>query len=885
MQGENVGAIYYEVSADTSKLVTADKTIDDSMKKIKASTDNTDASINKLTASKTKLAAAMEKATASATKQRDSFSNLTTVIGAYLSLRMLQSIASLSDAYQQNASRIKNATTSTAEYEMVQARLLETANGTYRALGEAQEVYLSVSDTLKALKYDTSEVLDITDSFSYALVRDAARADQATTAMDAYSKALQKGKIESDAWASIMAAMPSITDGIAAATGKNAQEIRKLGVTGKLSIEALNEGLLISRERNKELAEAMAVSTKDAVTQLTNAFTVFFGKVNEASGASKVFTDNVAEMANLLQDPATIQAGVNFASAIVSAMNTIIKGAKETVGMVRWMAENVAAALNGPAAGDSVRIGDRVAVEEKRLAGLKSDRTKMGKLPKFMQGDVAALDKHIGEVEKKLNEYKKMYSDAMTPTAPETTVTAPRIKAPRPRVNATAPNANDGKKAAAEAERLRKAEEARKKAAQDYLNQMSDRLDKSEEITNVEIVLRDITRESVKLRGAEVGKALELAQALDDRIAKEKEIEDALNRDNALLSTQRQLQSEILGYSMKLAGALLSSSARQEIEERMRLEETFAKRVQDLQDKRRSDLSKATDAEKARINKVYDDTLKIEMEYQAASLAEYEKFTEKKKELDGDWRAGALRGIAEYADAAGNMAAQAESAVTRAASSMEEALVKFAQTGKLSFKDFADSVIADIARMAAKSATSGIMNFLGNMVSAYFGAPSTSLGSGSSSSGVGGFGKPNYSLGNGSSGGLGLKLSGGRANGGPVAAGGMYQVNERGTPELLNVGGNQYLMMGKNSGSVTPMGGAAGGGSGGGGVQVNVYNSSDSEVSTSERQGDSGAIIDVIVKKAVDATANSIATGGVVGGTIASTFGLSRGANTQRFGR
>lgn len=884
MQGENVGAIYYEVSADTSKLVTADKAVDDSMKKIKASTDNTDASINKLTASKTKLAAAMEKATASATKQRDSFSNLTTVIGAYLSLRMLQSIASLSDAYQQNASRIKNATTSTAEYEMVQARLLETANGTYRALGEAQEVYLSVSDTLKALKYDTSEVLDITDSFSYALVRDAARADQATTAMDAYSKALQKGKIESDAWASIMAAMPSITDGIAAATGKNAQEIRKLGATGKLSIDALNEGLLISRDRNKELAEAMAVSTKDAVTQLTNAFTVFFGKVNEASGASKVFTDNVAEMANLLQDPATIQAGVNFASAIVSAMNTIIKGARETVGMVRWMAENVAAALNGPAAGDSVRIGDRVAVEEKRLAGLKSDRAKIGKLPKFMQGDVAALDKHIGEVEKKLNEYKKMYSDAMTPTAPETTVTAPRIKAPRPRVNATAPNANDGKKAAAEAERLRKAEEARQKAAQDYLNQMSDRLDKSEEITNVEIVLRDITRESVKLRGAEVGKALELAQALDDRIAQEKEIEDALNRDNALLATQRQLQSEILGYSMKLAGALLSSSNRQEIEERMRLEETFAKRVQDLQDKRRSDLSKATDAEKARINKVYDDTLKIEMEYQAASLAEYEKFTEKKKELDGDWRAGALRGIAEYADAAGNMAAQAESAVTRAASSMEEALVKFAQTGKLSFKDFADSVIADIARMAAKSATSGVMNFLGNMVSAYFGAPSTSLGSGSSSSGVGGFTKPNYSLGNGSSG-LGLKLSGGRANGGPVAAGGMYQVNERGTPELLNVGGNQYLMMGKNSGSVTPMGGAAGGGAGGGGVQVNVYNSSDSEVSTSERQGDSGTIIDIIVKKAVNATANSIATGGVVGGTIASTFGLSRGANTQRFGR
>src|SRR5690606_77945 len=43
----------------------------------------------------------------------------------------------------------------------------------------------------------------------------------------------------------------------------------------------------------------------------------------------------------------------------------------------------------------------------------------------------------------------------------------------------------------------------------------------------------------------------------------------------------------------------------------------------------------------------------------------------------------------------------------------------------------------------------------------------------------------------------------GRANGGPVSAGSIYRVNERG-PELLTVGGNDYLMMGKQSGRVTP---------------------------------------------------------------------------------
>jgi hypothetical protein len=46
-------------------------------------------------------------------------------------------------------------------------------------------------------------------------------------------------------------------------------------------------------------------------------------------------------------------------------------------------------------------------------------------------------------------------------------------------------------------------------------------------------------------------------------------------------------------------------------------------------------------------------------------------------------------------------------------------------------------------------------------------------------------------------------FGGGRAGGGPVAAGGLYQVNENG-PELLAVGGRQYLMMGPQSGTVEP---------------------------------------------------------------------------------
>jgi len=48
-----------------------------------------------------------------------------------------------------------------------------------------------------------------------------------------------------------------------------------------------------------------------------------------------------------------------------------------------------------------------------------------------------------------------------------------------------------------------------------------------------------------------------------------------------------------------------------------------------------------------------------------------------------------------------------------------------------------------------------------------------------------------------------MGYGGAKASGGPVGAGMFYQVNEQG-PELLSVGGRDFLMMGANAGRVTP---------------------------------------------------------------------------------
>ncbi|HBP5766855.1 TPA: tape measure protein [Pseudomonas aeruginosa] len=365
---ENVGSIYYTVEADTSSLVNGANAADRSLDSMQGSMQRTDATAGKLQTRMTRVAGAVRQANQQIGAQTSAYSGLTRVVAAYLSLRTLQSVIELSDQYGQMASRIRNVTSSAEEYAMVQERLLQTANGTFRALSEAQEVYLATADTLRDLGYTTSDVLDITDSFSYALVRDAARADQATTAMDAWSKALMKNKVEADGWASIMAATPSIVEGIAEATGRTQAEIRQLGASGKLSVEALNEGLRRTRDENKALADEMETSVADSFTKLRNSMTVFIGKVNESSGASQILTSNIAELADALQNPETIRAAQELAAGVVGALNQIIAGAKETVRIVKWAAEGIAAALHGAASDDIVRLEDQLNTYQEMLA-------------------------------------------------------------------------------------------------------------------------------------------------------------------------------------------------------------------------------------------------------------------------------------------------------------------------------------------------------------------------------------------------------------------------------------------------------------------------------------------------------------------------------------
>ncbi|MBX8528558.1 phage tail tape measure protein [Pseudomonas cichorii] len=115
---------------------------------------------------------------------------------------------------------------------------------------------------------------------------------------------------------------------------------------------------------------------------------------------------------------------------------------------------------------------------------------------------------------------------------------------------------------------------------------------------------------------------------------------------------------------------------------------------------------------------------RTQRDLQETAVANYNDMTA----AQGDWSAGASSAFQNYLESARDVAGQTKSLFTSAFSSMEDGIVNFAMTGKFSFSDFTKSILADMARIAARqassSALSGLFGLATSAASSYFGAGS-----------------------------------------------------------------------------------------------------------------------------------------------------------------
>lgn len=217
--------------------------------------------------------------------------------------------------------------------------------------------------------------------------------------------------------------------------------------------------------------------------------------------------------------------------------------------------------------------------------------------------------------------------------------------------------------------------------------------------------------------------------------------------------------------------------------------------------------------------------------------------------------------LRSYTENAGNMAKGMESAFSNAFKGMEDGIIRFAMTGKMSFGDFANSVIADIMRIYVRMAITGL---IGQAVAAF----STTPGVSSNSAYMGPTKPPGFAEG-------GYTGDGGKYDAAGIVHRGEFVMPKEAT-NRIGVGTLYRMMRGYAEGGL--VGGGSSGSGSAGAININIKNEAGGDgyrATATARRNETGLNIDVLVRKALT---DDLRNNGPMSQTMSATYGLRRSA-------
>lgn len=256
-------------------------------------------------------------------------------------------------------------------------------------------------------------------------------------------------------------------------------------------------------------------------------------------------------------------------------------------------------------------------------------------------------------------------------------------------------------------------------------------------------------------------------------------------------------------------------------------QDRFAQQSLELENQRSDPSRNMSDEEFKRKSQALADANKAATDQIRQNYADVEN-------AQGDWTKGATAAWENYLDSAKDIAGQTKSLFGNAFSSMEDSIVNFAMTGKASFSDFAKSILADMARIATRQASSALLGSLVGAAASYLGGSAAGGGNGMA---AGSAGAASSNLGASSAGYSSTyfpQAKGGAWSGGVqmFADGGAFTNSVVSKPTAFGMANGKTGVMGEageeaimpltrtSSGKLGVM--AMGGGGGAGGTQINV---------------------------------------------------------------
>ncbi|EKQ7192524.1 tape measure protein [Klebsiella oxytoca] len=829
---EKAGEIYYDIEADISGLLKAQGKANKSLDSIGNSASNAAKKMDELQTNINRVAGA---------------------IAASLIADWGRAFLVAADNMSQLNARIERLTGSASTASQTMQNLMRISSATGGSLQDTAKLWETLSTALRDTGATNGQIIQLTETLQKIGRIGGSSTEEMANALRQFGQSISSGTVRAEEFNSILEQMPELARQISAGMGVSIGELRQLMLDGKLTAQdALNAIQKQTDSVNAEF-EKLPRTLSQANTALTNSFLSMIDSVNQATGASTGLVAVIDSMTSALD---RLVGKAISADAQISELNSTAEMFTRRartwswLGLDGWEAQNKAlAGLSNKAA---MLVGDLAAVskasqdaantkpiEIKAVAGAgKKKKTQAEKDAEKYAKAQQTVNEKLEELKQKaelsagsLGELSRAQSILNAQQSLGSAATQAQIKEAG-EYAAKAWDAAAAARGVSEAIKAMPLQAENKSYAESMQNLKAalnaGKIDLQEYNTATEKMALEHQNNLAKINAQKTLNPVSTARAEVDPV------QQLVNENNQKLALMQQYQQQ--------EQAILQQSYQQG---KISYDQFIAAKS-------------ATDAQ-----------------YLALRAAQESQYNQQM--TDAQWQLLSQQSLGY------NMLTSAVDAFSGNASKAITGLLTGTMSAQEAMRSLGNTILNSVINSIVQVGVEALKNYiLGQTLGAASVASSVGMAATTASAWAPaaalaslatlGTNAAPASAGITSTVGLasGLALAGARYNGGPVSAGSMYQVGEKGKPEIYQAStGKQYMIPGDNGKVISNKDMQSGSGVS---VQVNVINQSTGATvqSADGYMQDGNAVVELLL--------TDIERGGPVSSQIQQTYGLSRKA-------
>ncbi|MCK7194589.1 tape measure protein [Enterobacter kobei] len=262
---EQVGNIVYQVQMDVANLIEAQRKVNERLEKMNGGAAKAAKSFDQLQTSISRVAGA---------------------ITASFIVEWGRSFLVAADNMNQLTARIERLTGSSAAAAETMQSLIKISSSTGGSLQDTQKLWETLSTALRDTGATNNQIIQLTDTLQKIGRIGGASSEEMTAALRQFGQSISSGVVRAEEFNSVLEQMPELARQMASGMGISMGQLRQLMLDGKLTAaDALNAIQKRTSTVNAEF-DRLPRTLSQANTALTNSFLLMVDNVNKATGTS-----------------------------------------------------------------------------------------------------------------------------------------------------------------------------------------------------------------------------------------------------------------------------------------------------------------------------------------------------------------------------------------------------------------------------------------------------------------------------------------------------------------------------------------------------------------------------------------------------------------------